>query len=102
MNQADEELVANIYDAAGHRAYRASHGLFMSTAALFLHVVRADMSEDQAAAAVLEWVDAVQQQAPGSVMGVVWTCFRVMMPEFGCSRPCWRVSGKSPNGRCSR
>jgi GTPase SAR1 family protein len=72
-NQSDEELVANIYDAAGHRVYRASHRLFMSLAAFFLHVVRADMSEDQAAAAVLEWVEAVQQEAPGSVMGVVWT-----------------------------
>jgi GTPase SAR1 family protein len=72
-NQSDEELVANIYDAAGHRVYSASHGLFMSAAALFLHVVRADTSKDQAAATVLEWVEAVQQEAPGSVMGVVWT-----------------------------
>jgi hypothetical protein len=51
----------------------------MSREALFLHVVRsvnADgtiVSEDKAAVAVLEWVEAVQQEAPGAVMGVVWT-----------------------------
>ena len=67
------ELVANIFDAAGHRVYRASHGAFMSDDALFLHVVRSDKSEEEAAAAVLEWVEAVQQEAPGAVMGVVWT-----------------------------
>jgi len=65
--------VAHIFDAAGHRVYRASHGAFMSATALFLHVVRSDKSETEAAAAVLEWVDAVQQEAPGAVMGIVWT-----------------------------
>ena len=68
-----EELVAHIYDAAGHRVYRASHGAFMSADALFLHVVNSDAPEASAAAAVLEWVEAVQQEAPGAVMGVVWT-----------------------------
>ena len=66
-------LVANIYDAAGQRIYRATHGFFMSPGALFLHVVRCDMPEDAAVAALLEWVAAVQQEAPGAVMGVVWT-----------------------------
>jgi len=66
-------LVANIYDAAGQRVYRATHGFFMSAGALFLHVVRCDMSEDTAVAALLDWVDAVQQEAPGAVMGLVWT-----------------------------
>jgi len=66
-------LVANIYDAAGQRVYRATHGFFMSPGALFLHVVRCDMPEDASVSALLEWVEAVQQEAPGAVMGVVWT-----------------------------
>ena len=45
------QLVANIYDAAGQRVYRATHGLFMSPGALFLHVVRADQPEEAAVAA---------------------------------------------------
>ncbi len=68
-----EELVAHIFDVAGRRVYRASHGAFMSADTLFLHVVRSDNSEESAAAAVLEWVESVQQEAPGAVMGVVWT-----------------------------
>jgi len=74
----DSQLVANIYDAAGQAVYRATLGFFMSAGALFLHVVRSDMSEDKAVATLLEWVEAVQQEAPGSVMVVVWThidCF---------------------------
>jgi len=67
------QLVANIFDAAGQRVYRATHGFFMSPGALFLHVVRCDMPEDAAVAALLEWVEAVQQEAPGAVMGLVWT-----------------------------
>ena len=66
-------VVANVYDAAGHRVYRATHGLFMSEGALFVHVLRSDMAEAAAAAALMEWVEAVQQEAPGAVMGVVWT-----------------------------
>ena len=54
-------LVVNVYDAAGHRVYRATHGLFMSPGALFLHVVRSDAPAEAAAAALLEWVGAVQQ-----------------------------------------
>jgi len=57
------------YDAAGHRVYRASHGAFMSPEALFLHVVRTT-GAGAAAAAVLAWLEAVQQEAPGAVMGV--------------------------------
>ena len=68
-----EQLVANIYDAAGHRVYRASHGAFMSPEALFLHVVRSDAPKREAAAALLAWLEAVQQEAPGAVMGVVFT-----------------------------
>ena len=67
------DLIANIYDAAGQRVYRATHGFFMSAGALFLHVVRCDLSEDAAVAALLEWVEAVQQEAPGAVMALVWT-----------------------------
>jgi len=66
-------LVANIYDVAGQRVYRATHGFFMSPGALFLHVVRCNMAEELAVAALLEWVEAVQQEAPGAVMGIVWT-----------------------------
>ena len=66
-------FVANIYDAARQRVYRATHGFFMSAGAFFLHVVRSDMSEDAAVAALLEWVEAVQQEASGAVMGVLWT-----------------------------
>jgi GTPase SAR1 family protein len=73
QDDPNEELVALIYDAAGHCVYRASHGAFMSTHALLLHVVRSDKSEESAVAAVLEWVEAVQQEAPGAVMGVVRT-----------------------------
>ena len=57
------QLVAHIHDAAGHCVYRASHGPFMSTEALFLHVVRSDAPEGKAAAAVLAWFEAVQQLA---------------------------------------
>ena len=67
------QLVANIFDAAGQHVYRATHGFFMSSGALFLHVVRCDMPEDAAVAALLEWVEAVRQEAPGAVMGIVWT-----------------------------
>ena len=67
------QLVANIYDAAGQHVYRATHGLFMSPGALFLHVVRADQPEEAAVAGLLEWASAVQQEAPGAVMGIVWT-----------------------------
>ena len=67
------QLVANIFDAAGQRVYRATHGFFMSSGALFLHVVRCDMPEDVAVAALLKWVEAVQQEAPGAAMGLVWT-----------------------------
>ena len=66
-------VVANIYDAAGQRVYRATHGFFMSPGALFLHVVRSNLPEKEAVMALLEWVEAVQQEAPGAVMGVVWT-----------------------------
>jgi hypothetical protein len=69
----ESQLVVNIYDAAGQRVYRATHGLFMSAGALFLHVVRSDMPEDKAVETLLEWVEVVQQEAPGAVMGVVWT-----------------------------
>jgi len=31
------------------------------------------MPEDKAVASLLEWVEAVQQEAPGAVMGLVWT-----------------------------
>jgi hypothetical protein len=65
--------VANICDAAGQRVYRVTHGLFMSAGALFLHVVRSDIQEDEAVETLLEWVEVVQQEAPGAVMGVVWT-----------------------------
>jgi len=73
-----EELVVNIYDNAGQRVYRASalhddNPLFMTDEALFLHVVKSDASEDEAVMTVLEWVEAVQQAAPGAVMGMVWT-----------------------------
>ena len=67
------QLVANIFDAAGQRVYRATHGFFISPGALFLHVVRCDMPEDAAVMALLEWVQAVQQEAPADVMGLVWT-----------------------------
>jgi len=67
------QVVANIYDVAGHRVYRATHGFFMSPSALFLHVVRCDLPEEKAVTVLLEWVEAVQQEAPGAVMGVVWT-----------------------------
>jgi hypothetical protein len=52
----NEELVAHIFDAAGHRVYRATHGAFMSANALFLHVVRSYKSEEAAAAAVLRFL----------------------------------------------
>ena len=45
----------------------------MSEGALFLHVVRSDSNEDVAVASLLEWVEMVQQEQPGAVMGVVWT-----------------------------
>jgi hypothetical protein len=65
--------VANIYDAAGQRVHRATHGLFMSAGALFLDVVQSDIPEDEAVETLLEWVEVVQQEAPGAVMGVLWT-----------------------------
>merc|ERR1712091_701319 len=81
----------------------------MSDGALFLHVVRSDLgAEDDAAiaravAALLEWAEAVQQEAPGAVMGVVWThtdCF----PDYACAGAGWCqgfvrvVSGGSGSG----
>jgi len=58
--------------------YRATHGFFMSVGALFLYVVRCDMPEDAVVATLLDWVETVQQEALGAVMGIVWThidCF---------------------------
>jgi GTPase SAR1 family protein len=86
QGEDEEELVANIYDAAGHRVYHATHGAFMSDNALFLHVVRSNTSEEEAAAAVLEWVEAVQQEAPGAVMGVVWTHVDLLEDPGECDR----------------
>jgi GTPase SAR1 family protein len=82
-----EELVANIFDAAGHRVYHTTHGAFMSDDALFLHVVRSDKSEEEAAAAVLEWVEAVQQEAPGAVDSAMkeWMC--------GGTSSVWKTGG---------
>jgi len=92
-------LVANIHDAAGQRVYRATHGFFMSAGALFLHVVRCDMPEEKAVAALLEWVEAVQQEAAGAVMGLVWTHFD-WFADGTCSgaigQPCFlRVTGSA-------
>ncbi len=82
----ESQLVVNIYDAAGQRVYRATHGLFMSAGALFLHVVRSDMPEDEAVETLLEWVEVVQQEAPGAVMGVVWTHIDCASPTVSKSR----------------
>jgi hypothetical protein len=60
----------------------------MSEGALFLHVVRSDAAEDEAAASLLEWAEAVQQEAPGAAMGVVWThadCFS----DYACAGAGW-------------
>ena len=55
-------LVANIYNAAGQRMYRATHGFFMSPGTLFLHVVRSNLPEEETVMALLEWVvQAVMQ-----------------------------------------
>jgi hypothetical protein len=67
------QLVAKIYDAGGQPVHRATHGLFMSAGALFLDVVQSDIPKDEAVETLLEWVEVVQQEAPGAVMGVVWT-----------------------------
>jgi Leucine-rich repeat (LRR) protein len=85
------QLVANIYDAAGQRVYRATHGLFMSAGALFLHVVRSDMPEEEAVETLLEWVEVVQQEAPGAVMGVVWTHIDCASATVSKSRVLGRV-----------
>jgi hypothetical protein len=45
----ESQVVANIYDAAGQRVYRATHGLFMSAGTLFLHVVRRNAAETKKA-----------------------------------------------------
>ena len=81
-------LVVNVYDAAGHCVYRATHGLFMSEDALFLHVARSDATEDAAVAALLEWIEAVQQEAPGATMGVVWTHVD-RLPDYTCVGAGW-------------
>jgi GTPase SAR1 family protein len=53
------QLVVNIYDTVGQCVYRETHGLFMSAGALFLHVVRSDVREDEAVETLLEWVEVV-------------------------------------------
>jgi Leucine-rich repeat (LRR) protein/GTPase SAR1 family protein len=87
----ESQLVMNIYDAAGQRVYRATHGLFMSADALFLHVVRSDVREDEAVETLLEWVEVVQQEAPGAVMGVVWTHIDCVSATVSKSRVLDRV-----------
>jgi len=67
------DTVINFYDAAGHEVYRASHGMFMSADAMFVHVVRSNTSEKEAVDALLSWIEAVNHEVPGAVMGVVWT-----------------------------
>ena len=85
---ARKKLVVNICDIAGQRVYRASHLLFTTDEALFLHVFKSDASEDDAVMVVLEWVEAVQQAAPSAVM---WTRFDLMFgsqwEEIGSSVP---------------
>ncbi len=44
----------------------------MSEGALFLHVVRRDMTENNAVA-LMEWVEMVQQVSPGAIVAVAWT-----------------------------
>jgi hypothetical protein len=64
----------------------------MSAGALFLHVVRSDIPEDEAVETLLEWVEVVQQEAPGAVMGVVWT-------HIDCALPMEVVAGELANRR---
>jgi Leucine-rich repeat (LRR) protein len=87
----ESQVVVNIYDAAGQRVYRATHGLFMSAGALFLHVLRSDMPEDAGVETLLEWVEVVQQEAPGAVMGVVWTHIDCASATVSKSRVLGRV-----------
>ena len=89
-------LVVNIYDAAGQLVYRTTHGFFMSAGALFLHVVRSDVPEDTSVAALLEWVEAVQQEAPGAVMSIVWThadCFNDSVCHRGWRQGYMKLAG---------
>jgi hypothetical protein len=85
------QLVANIYDAAGQRVYRATHELFMSLGALYLHAVRMNQPEDAAGAGLVEWVCAVQQEAPGAVMGIMWTHMDVFAADQSEEARAWQA-----------
>ena len=87
-------VVAQVYDAAGQKVYRATHGLCMSSGALYVLVVSQDgegpdrswsncAEESYCSAAVEEvwsWIEAVQVQAPGAFVAVVWTHVDLLSP----------------------
>jgi len=75
------KIVANIYDLGGHHVYRATHGYFMSDGALFLIIVRSDVTMDEACETILVWMESVQQESPGAIIGIVWT--HVDETQFG-------------------
>eukprot|EP00961_Rhodomonas_salina_P134904 1814610-Rhodomonas_salina.1 len=70
---AAADLVAMIYDAAGHKVYQATHGLFMTSEDLFVNVVSAAGPEEDAERSLLAWIAMVQMHAPGAPMVIIWT-----------------------------
>ncbi|KAJ1483264.1 hypothetical protein T484DRAFT_1800922 [Baffinella frigidus] len=66
-------VVARVYDAAGQTVYRATHSLCISSGAMYVLVLSAAGSRTATVEEVWSWLEAVQVQAPGAFVAVVWT-----------------------------
>ena len=90
---AESTVVARVYDAAGQRVYRATHGLCTTSGALYVLAISPLQStasdapgrlKSQGAAEeeLWSWFEAVQVQAPGACFAIVWTHMEPKMPEI--------------------
>ena len=77
-------VVARVYDAAGQRVYRATHGLCTSAGALYVLAISPFelspvdtqsrlKSREDAEEEIWSWLEAVQVQVPGACFAVIWT-----------------------------
>jgi len=77
-------VVARVYDAAGQRVYRATHGLCTSAGALYVLAISPFelspvdtqsrlKSREDAEEEIWSWLEAVQAQVPGACFAVIWT-----------------------------
>eukprot|EP00286_Rhodomonas_abbreviata_P001108 CAMPEP_0181288846 /NCGR_PEP_ID=MMETSP1101-20121128/560_1 /TAXON_ID=46948 /ORGANISM="Rhodomonas abbreviata, Strain Caron Lab Isolate" /LENGTH=2036 /DNA_ID=CAMNT_0023393015 /DNA_START=546 /DNA_END=6656 /DNA_ORIENTATION=+ len=71
-------LVVHIYDAAGQKVYRATHGIFFSPEALFVLTINAQ--DETAADAILMWMEVLQQHCSNPLVLLVFTHMDIIQP----------------------